>query len=448
MIPVIKKYIETNRLLTPKKPVIVGFSGGSDSVALLFIFKQLGYRCIAAHCNFHLRADESDRDEAFCKSFAEQHDLLFEKIDFDTVSYATGQHISHEMAARELRYEWFESLRQKHNAQAIAVAHHRNDSNETILLNMIRGTGIRGLCGISPRNGWVVRPLLCVGKDDIRHFIAKHQLPYLTDSTNLSDAYTRNFIRLRLLPLMQKINPSVDEALMRMAVHIADVENIYLQTIEDIRNDLLKKNEDEVFSISIRDLLRQPSPHTILYELIIPFGFTRILSESIYNSIISGGVSGKIFNAPDSGYQLLKDRTSLFIYKKPQQSSKIYQISNIDVDIQNLPVQLSIKKVNVNAAFEIEKSPLTATFDFDKLQFPLLLRQWRKGDWFIPFGMKGRKKISDYFSDHKFNCLQKKKVWLLCSGEDILWIVGERADNRFRVDNQTKDALIVNFFNK
>ena len=235
MINKIKEYIETCCLLPSDKPVIVGLSGGGDSVSLLFILNRLGYKCVAAHCNFHLRADESDADEVFCREYAEQLHLAFEKVDFDTLSYAAEQHISVEMAARQLRYEWFEVLRNKYDAQAIAVAHHRDDSNETMLLNLIRGTGIRGLCGIRPKNEWVVRPLLCVGKDELNRFINKHQLPYRTDSTNLSDEFARNYIRLRLIPLMKDLNPSVETALARTAEHLADAENIYHHTIEKVK---------------------------------------------------------------------------------------------------------------------------------------------------------------------------------------------------------------------
>ena len=433
-------------MLTSGKPVIVGFSGGGDSVGLLYILNSLGFQCVAAHCNFHLREKESDRDALFCENFAAQHELAFEKIDFDTRSYATQHHLSVEMAARALRYEWFETLRIKHDAQAIAVAHHRDDNAETMVLNMIRGAGIRGLCGIRPRNGWVVRPFLCVGKDEINRFIIAHQLPFVTDSSNLSDEYTRNFIRLRMIPLMKEVNPSVEEALARTATHLADVETIYLQMIENVKNTLLKKNGDEVFTISINKLLQQPAPQTILYELLRPFGFTRHVSKDVFYSL--SGEPGKVFQAPVTGYQLLKDRTSFFIYKKPEQTTEVYPVYANDLALDHLPIRLSIRKVEVNNGFEIEKSPATATFDYDKIRFPLLLRKWRPGDWFVPFGMKGRKKISDYFSDHKFTMLQKDKTWLLCSGNDILWLVGERTDNRFLVENHTKYALIINFFSK
>ena len=445
MINKIKSFIETNELLTTDKPVITGFSGGSDSVALLFILNRLGYTCIAAHCNFHLRENESDRDEAFCRQFAKQYGIHFEKADFDTKAYTAKHHVSIEMAARALRYEWFEALRKQYEAQAIAVAHHRDDSVETMLLNLIRGTGIRGLCGIRPKNGMIVRPLLGVGKDDINHFIEEQSLSFVTDSSNHSDEFTRNIIRLRLLPMMKEINPSIESALERTAAHLTDVETIYLQSIEHAKQSFLKKS-DGVVRISVDELAGLPAAKTILYELLQPYHFTRQQASDIFNSL--PGESGKMFDAPEGDYQLLKDRDSLFIYKKTEDKTKTYTIEEDDEDLSYLPVCLSIRKVEITRPFEIDKSPLSATFDYEKIHFPLVLRQWREGDWFIPFGMKGRKKLSDFFNDHKFSIYQKNKTWLLCSGKDIIWVVGKRPDNRFRVDNHSKYALIINFFEK
>jgi len=442
----IKTYIEKNRLLPSDKPVIVGFSGGCDSVLLLYLLNHFDYQCIAAHCNFHIRDEESDRDELFCRKFAEDHHLIFEKADFDTQSYATDHAISVEMAARELRYAWFETIRAQYDAQAIAIAHHRDDSNETLLLNLIRGTGIRGLSGIRPQNGWVVRPLLCIGKDEIIRYLSDLQLPYVTDSSNLSDEYTRNAIRLRLMPVMQELNPSIDEALARTTNHLFDVETIYLQTIEQAKKILLKKDRDDVFSISIPDLLRFAAPTTILYELLQPFGFTRVQSENVFKSL--SGLSGKIFDAHGSCYQLLKDRTSLFIYQNTEKKEELFQINENVTEFDNHQIYLSFRKVGTNPPFVIDKSPSTASFDYEKISFPLQLRRWQAGDWFIPFGMKSPKKVSDYFSDHQFSLLRKTKTWLLCSGNDVIWIVGERTDNRFRVQKNTKNALVINFFSK
>ena len=228
MIHTIRLYIEKYRLLSEDRPVLVGLSGGADSVALLGVLVRLGYPCIALHCNFHLRGEESDRDEAFACEFAESLEVPFHKIDFDTISYAGEKHLSIEMAARELRYAWFEEMRERLGGQAIAVAHHRDDNVETVLMNLIRGTGIRGMSGIRPRNGFIVRPLLCVSREDILAWLADQGYAYMVDSTNLSDAYTRNFIRLNVLPLLEEINPSARNTIARSSIFLPQRLYIYM----------------------------------------------------------------------------------------------------------------------------------------------------------------------------------------------------------------------------
>lgn len=437
---IVRAYIEKQQLLTSNDRVLVGFSGGADSVALLSLLVQLDYSCIALHCNFHLRGEESIRDERFAEETAHALGVPFYKIDFDTTNYATEHHLSIEMAARELRYNWFEEMRQRLEAQAIAVAHHRDDSVETVLMNLIRGTGIRGLGGIRPRNGYVIRPLLAVSRSDILEWLDQQQLAYVVDSTNLSDAYTRNFIRLRVLPLLEELNPSVKTAIARTADHLSDAEVMYLHMLEKARNELMK----EGYRIPIARLMEYPSPATILYELLKPYGFARQVSDDIFRSLTKE--SGKQFYSP--GYRLLKDREYLLLSPSAKLEMQEYTITSGDVmkEIWHGPLELSFSKSVINTDFIIRKDKHIAYFDYDKLSFPLTLRKWKEGDWFIPFGMKGRKKLSDYFSDHKFSRIDKEQIWLLCSGENILWIVGERSDNRYCIDKTTKSVLIVNFF--
>lgn len=243
MIHTIRLYIEKYRLLSEDRPVLVGLSGGADSVALLGVLVRLGYPCIALHCNFHLRGEESDRDEAFACEFAESLEVPFHKIDFDTISYAGEKHLSIEMAARELRYAWFEEMRERQGGQAIAVAHHRDDNVETVLMNLIRGTGIRGMSGIRPRNGFIVRPLLCVSREDILAWLADQGYAYMVDSTNLSDAYTRNFIRLNVLPLLEEINPSARNTIARSAEHLSAAETIYIYVLEQARKEVVVSDD-------------------------------------------------------------------------------------------------------------------------------------------------------------------------------------------------------------
>lgn len=436
----IRTYIYKYRLLNESEPVIVGLSGGADSVALLNILIRLGYTCIAAHCNFHLRGEESGRDARFSEQIAEQNNIPFEKIDFNTNQYAGDNKLSVEMAARELRYRWFEEIRLKHNSQAIAVAHHRDDSMETFLLNVIRGTGIHGLTGIHPKNGMVVRPLLCLSKEDILNWLEERQLPYIIDSTNLSDEYTRNYIRLNLLPVMERINPSVKETMARTVNYLSEAEVIYNSVIEQARINAFICPSD----ISIKTLLSYPSPSTVLYELLKPYNFTPAVSDSVFLSLERE--SGKEFYS--SSHRLIKDRDTLQITSltcKEAEGDTYYFTPGVE-DGQ-LPVEFHCESI---AAFglQIEKDKSIAYFDADKLQYPLLLRRWRDGDWFIPFGMTGKKKISDYFSDNKFSLLRKENTWILCNGEDIIWIVGERADNRYRVSGLTKKVLAIKILGK
>nr|WP_321521196.1 tRNA lysidine(34) synthetase TilS [uncultured Macellibacteroides sp.] len=438
MIEVVRKYIDQNQLLTKKELVIVGISGGADSVALLHMLVSMGYQCIAAHCNFKLRGEESDRDELFTDNYTQILQVPLRTIVFETKQYALNNHLSIEMAARELRYAWFEELRKEYNAQAIAVAHHRDDSIETLLINLTRGSGLCGLTGIRPRNGYVVRPLLPLSREDIFSYIDSNKLSYVTDSTNSSDIYTRNFIRLKVLPLLAQINPSIKASLARTTDHLGEAEIIFKHVIQEARNKVIQDNR-----LSIDALMELPAPKTILFELLKPYGFTRLVTEDIFSSLEKD--SGKLFYS--NSYRLLKDRSFLFINSLENHEQQCFTLDNVEGRI-TVPIELIFSKLVINKDFLIERNLNFAYFDYDKLKFPLTLRHWKEGDWFVPFGMTGRKKLSDYFSNNKFSLFDKEKIWLLCNGEDIIWIVGERPDNRYRIDKSTKKVLKVNFLDK
>lgn len=431
----IQQYIIQHQLLSGEKPVVVGISGGADSVALLHILVSLGYKCLAAHCNFNLRGDESFRDEQFTIDFTKRLQVPLCKISFETNKYAQENRLSVEMAARELRYRWFEELLNTYDADAVAVAHHRDDSVETLLINLTRGSGLTGLTGIKPKNGNVVRPLLCVSREDIYAYIENNGLEYVTDSSNSSDIYTRNFIRLKVIPLLEEINPSVKASLARTANHLYDASLIYNHSIEEARKVIIQNNR-----LSISALLSFPAPATILYEMLKPYGFSRTVCESIFTVLEKD--SGKIFYS--STHRLLKDRSDLLIDVLSGEDNRAYLI-NLEDDNVDLPVELKPEIVVIKESYQIEKDKKFAYFDFDKLSFPLVLRHWQEGDWFVPFGMKGKKKISDYFSDKKFSLFDKEKTWLLCSGQDVIWIVGERTDNRYRIEKTTKRVLKLKF---
>jgi len=432
----VKSYIEQHQLMTSGSKVIVGVSGGVDSVALLHILQRLGLECIVAHCNFHLRAEESDRDEQFVNDLTKQLGLPFYRIDFDTLKYAADNKISVEMAARELRYEWFESLAKKMDAQAIAVAHHLDDSIETLLMNLIRGTGLRGLTGISARNGLVIRPLLCCTREELFQYVAFHQLAYVEDSTNALNDYQRNKIRNQLLPLLEEINPSVRQTLYQSLERFAGTYKVYEEFIDSYKK-LLIKDENGTIIIDISLILKLPDVTTVLYEFLSPYGFNaQVVQQVVYHL---NDTSGKKFYS--STYRLVKDRHNLILTRRTR-NEKISILIDEGRDVITYPLPLTIDYSDVNNV-EINKNKNVLTIDADLVKFPLCLRKWEEGDAFVPFGMKGMKKLSDFFIDNKFSLPDKENTWLLVSDEKIVWVVGHRADNRFRVTNETRKVIRI-----
>ena len=413
-------FIEKENLFAGNEKILVALSGGADSVALLRVLLQLGYVCEAAHCNFHLRGEESMRDEAFVRTLCEQCSVTLHTVDFDTTGYAASHHLSIEMAARKLRYDWFEEIRLKTEAAVVAVAHHRDDSVETLLLNLIRGTGINGLKGIRPKNGYIVRPLLSVSREEITDYLNALGQAYVTDSTNLQDEYTRNKIRLNLLPLMETINPSAKESIFDTANRLSEVANIYNKVMEEGRERVVHPQ-----GISIEALLREPSPSSLLFELLYPLGFNSGQVEDVYSSL--HGQPGRCFYSNE--WCVVKDRDYLLLQKN-------------DESLNDEP-ELQMERLVYTKDFVIPKAKEVACLDADKVTAPLTLRKWQKGDRFVPFGMKGKKNVSDYLTDRKYSVLDKEKMYVLCSGEDIVWLVGERTDNRFRVDAGTKNILLI-----
>lgn len=422
----IAQYIDNERLFPINARIIVALSGGADSVALLRILHTLGYDCEAAHCNFHLRGTESDRDEMFVRKLCKTMKTPLHTIDFATEQYAIEKKISIEMAARELRYQWFAEIKEKTKANVIAVAHHQDDSVETVLLNLIRGTGINGLLGIRPKNGDIVRPLLCISRKEITDYLQNAGQEYMTDSTNLQDEYTRNKIRLNLLPLMQEINPLVKEHIIDTSNYLNDVNRIYNKGIEEGKQRVIEKG-----NIRIVPLLKEPSPEALLFEILYPLGFNAAQTKNILAML--EGQTGKQFISKD-GWRVVKNRELLLIDKKEKQ--------------ENPPFCLIKEEKEYTKDFIIPREKHIACFDTDKLIGEINLRKWQTGDIFIPFGMKGKKKVSDYLTDRKFSIIQKENQWVLCCGDKIIWIVGERTDNRFRIDEKTKKVTVFKMSEK
>ena len=417
----VKEFIEKEDLFSKQDKILVALSGGADSVALTRILITLGYHCEVAHCNFELRGEESDRDEDFVRNFCRSLNIKCHSIHFETRRYAAQQSISIEMAARELRYNWFSKICEESDCQVVAVAHHKDDSVETMLLNLIRGTGINGLLGIRPKNGNVVRPLLCASRQEVVEYLHRMNQTYVTDSTNLEDEYTRNKIRLNLLPLMEEINPSVKDGLVKTASYLNDISKVYQQAIKESIDRIFITPEKE---ISIEKLMNEPAPQALLFEVLSPLGFNSTQVEEVYGSL--NGQPGKRFIS--SQWQVVKDRDLLLIEK---------------VKTANDKPQIIFEEVLLTKEFVIPKDKNTACFDANKFKGVISIRKWEKGDYFIPFGMKGKKLVSDFMTDSKFSLLKKEQQWVLSCNDQIAWLIGERTDNRFRIDDSTQKVIIA-----
>ena len=416
-------YIEEKQLFTRQDQIVVALSGGADSVALLRILLHNGYSCIAAHCNFHLRGEESNRDEKFVRSLCEALDTPLQVIHFDTLNYAATKKISLEMAARELRYKWFEDIRKQYMAKVTAVAHHRDDAVETFLLNLIRGTGIDGLQGIKPKNGTIVRPLLCIDRKDIMTYLQSIGQTFVTDSSNLEDNFTRNKLRLHIIPMLQEINPSVSETIIETTQRLADVSAIYHTAIDQACKRIMK--EKNCFDIA--QLLIEAAPQTVLFELLRPYGFNAAQIKDLYRNLLTN-VCGKLFHSDN--YTLLRDRNYLYI-----------QARNSQTPTPHLTLHTEIKEID--SSFIIPKDATVACIDADKVQIPLTLRKWKSGDRFMPLGMKHFKKVRNYLRDRKYSLFEKENQYVVCERDNIIWLVNERIDNRYSITPNTRRIIIL-----
>ena len=416
----IKKYklLETNGLY------VVALSGGADSVALLRLLVGMGYSVHAAHVNFHLRGDESERDERFCIDLCQQMGVELHRAHFDTLTYAQAHQVSVEMAARELRYRWFEQLRQDIGADAVCVAHHRDDSVETVLLNLVRGTGLRGLCGIRPINGYIVRPLLCVSRDDIEAYLDEIGQAYVTDSTNLEDEVLRNKIRLNVIPLLKTVNSAAVEHIQQTADNLLEAQRVL-----DAVCDGIKENK----SLEISKLYKYGSSEYVVYEWLKNYGFNGTQVRQML-----AAATGSVFSS-QQGYDVLVDRERLLLEPslKPMKPLRIPETGTYVVDNETKLV------VGEEAAW-VSKHSLCATVDAGKVAFPLTVRRVCEGDKMIPFGMKGGRLLSDMMTDLKMTVFEKRRqLVVLDSREHVVWLVGVRTDDRFRVDGSTSRVLTL-----
>jgi tRNA(Ile)-lysidine synthase len=400
------------------------------------LFHQAGFTFAIAHCNFHLRGDESDRDEKFVRSLAANYGVRLFVEHFNTTSFARKNKLSIQMAARELRYRWFDKLLDQEGYDGVATAHHLDDQIETFFINLSRGTGIAGLHGILPKQGKIIRPLLFATRAELEKYARENQVLYVEDSSNRSLKYTRNRIRHRIIPEFEKLNPSFREAMQETIYKIRDAEDIFNGIVDKEKKRLLVPTESG-WKIEIAELKKLSPIMTWLYALLSGFDFTSAVADDILASLEEQ--PGKMFHSPT--HRLVKDRGHLLIAPNfmddPDIRFEVYPDSGGD-----LPVRFEFQMIPGKPA-DLRTGSETIFLDHDKLELPLTIRRWREGDHFIPFGLKNRKKLSDFFIDMKFSLIQKENTWLLCSGEDIVWIVGVRPDERFKVTDDTKKVLQV-----
>ena len=447
MIEQFKKYIISHQLFSQKDKILLTVSGGIDSIVMCHLFKTANFNFDIAHCNFKLRGKEADKDELFVKQLANSLKVDFYHHTFDTNDYAKEKKISIQMAARELRYDWFEKTRKEHHYTFIATAHHLDDAIETVFINITKGTGIAGLHGILPKSGKIIRPLLFTDKAAIINYAKQNKIDFRQDASNNENKYTRNKIRNEIIPLFEGINPHFKQTFKKNIERFRDTEKIYLDTIGRTINKLQEKKKNEI-RIPIYKLLKQVSPKTILFEILKIYNFTSEQIQQIFDALLEQ--SGKQFLS--NTHRLIKDRRHLIISKLNDSDISTYLIEpetkKISTDNFNFDIRVLTKE-----KITISKSKTNAYLDFKKLQFPLVLRIWKKGDYFYPFGLykksgkPGKQKISDFLINAKIPLTEKENTWVLESNKKVVWLVGHRIDERFKITDSTKEIYTISLNN-
>ena len=461
----VRRFASAHDLLVNGGKYIVALSGGADSVSLLLVMKHLqetmSLKVEAAHCNFHLRGEESVRDELFCKDLCSHLGIRLHLAHFATKDYAQLHHVSIEMAARDLRYRWFEELRCDIGACAICVAHHRDDSVETVLLNLVRGTGILGLRGIQPRNGNIVRPLLCVSRNEIVDYLTVEEgQGYVTDSTNLVDDVKRNKVRLGIIPKLMELNPNVCQSIFETSLNMNEAFKVYDAAIKQSVADVcgVGSSADKPICISLERLLRQPSAECTLFHILSKCNFTPSQISNIYEALANKSfmatdgrksvsvVSGKTVTS--STHELLYNRDSIIVQPKdfgvhsktlciPEEGNYVYA--------EDTKIRVAVVPIDIN--FSVSRERMCISVDADKVKLPLTIRPLNNGERFVPFGMSKSKLISDYMTDRKRSLFDKRRQLVVTDADNkVVWLVGERTDNRFRIDSSSTKALILELY--
>lgn len=438
------EFIKSNQLFYKQDGLLLAVSGGVDSVVLCEICHQAGFQFAIAHCNFQLREEESDRDEQLVRSLGTKYNVEVYVKHFNTAKYAEKNKVSIQIAARELRYNWFFELLDRNipNSQLLIpnyllTAHHADDNIETLLMNLFKGTGITGLHGILPKQGRIVRPLLFAYKEEIKAFAAENNLKYVEDSSNSSDKYTRNYFRNQLIPAIEKVFPAVKENLTLNINRFREVELLYQQAIQQHKKKLVEQKGNE-YHIPVLKLQKTQPVKTILYEIIKDFNFTPNQVTEVLE--LMNSESGRYIAS--STHRIIKNRAWLIISPNKTEESEHIIIEKNDTEIIYPGGKLELRELPTTH-HSLLTTPSPAQLDADQIQFPLVLRKWRPGDYFYPLGMKKKKKLSRFFIDQKLSLTDKENVWVVEMNKKIIWIVGRRIDERFKVDSATKKILLI-----
>jgi tRNA(Ile)-lysidine synthase len=433
MLEKLKQNITSQFPFLKGKKLLIAISGGLDSVVLTQLFHSLNFDISLAHCNFHLRGLESDADEEFVKNIGKKLALETFTTGFNTNEYASTNKTSTQIAARELRYHWFQELVVKHQFEYVLTAHHADDNLETFLINLSRGTGLEGLTGIPAINNTIVRPLLIFSREEIEQFANKNRIEWREDQSNASTKYVRNKIRHQIIPILKELNPTVLNSFQKTTANLKGSQQIINDTITQVKKKVISADENGITKLNIAVIQKLSNPKAYLFELLKSYDFTE------WNDIenLLSAQSGKhVFSKT---HRLLKDRDFLLLTEVPAQK-KLSEIL-ITKNTKEIFDPFHLRLENVSEIQQLHEN--TLFLDADKLTFPLKLRKWEKGDSFYPIGMQGKKKLSKFFKDEKYSLITKENTWLLCSENQIVWIVGKRQDRKFNATKTSSNILKI-----
>lgn len=438
MLKEFQQYIDQQKLCNSDNRILVAVSGGVDSIVMLDLFVKANYQIAIAHCNFQLRGKESNSDEQFVNNLAEKYRIKLFVKSFETKNYANHHKLSIQVAARDLRYSWFEELLDKDNFDYVAVAQHADDQVETFFINLLRGSGLAGLKGMPLKRDNIIRPLLFANRKQIMMYAEENKLDFREDSSNKEDIYLRNKIRLKLLPELEKLSANAPVAIVESMNYLNESDVLLKQLIDEKYNSLYKEKEGFI-RVSKNDVVKLQPMDIWLYYLMKRFGFNRDTTNNMTEAIIRTQI-GQTFVSET--HEAIIDRENLLIRPVKEMDLKEYFVQN-EQDKITEPLILNFERISKNETFKIKSEASVAQIDEGKLIYPLKIRRWNHGDRFAPFGMKGSKLLSDYFIDNKINLFEKQNIWLLISGNDIVWVIGHRISEKYKITGRTDTVLAV-----